>query len=234
MTSRTSSVWCYRSPRERAAARLRRLGVGLVLALGLLVLTLLDESAWRALMFDPDKSLERKDWWQVLRQFGSLLVWVIAGAMLVLHDRREMGRREMGRREMGRRGIAAWHRGLMVFAGAGLGGLIAEVLKGVTQRARPAPDGLYRFGWMERIEGGIGLASSHAGTAFGGAIMLGWFFPAIRVPLLLLATGCAMTRVAVGAHFVTDVYVAVVCSYAANKALWRVFSTMPGGADGES
>jgi membrane-associated phospholipid phosphatase len=221
MIARASSAWCYRTPRERAARRMRRWGVALVLALGLLVLTILDRAAWRALMFDPDKSLERADWWQVLRQFGSLTVWAILAVMLVLHDRVSPSRR----------GSAAWHRGLMVLAGAALGGLIAEVLKGVTLRGRPAPDGLYRFGWWERFEGGLGLASSHAGTAFGGAIMLGWFFPAIRVPVLLLAAGCAMTRLAVGAHFVTDVYVAVVCSYAANKALWRVFSRFPGGAD---
>jgi membrane-associated phospholipid phosphatase len=87
---------------------------------------------------------------------------------------------------------------------------------------------VYHWGWVEHVDS-YGLASSHTGVAFGGAIMLGWFFPAARVPLLLLASGTAMTRLAVGAHYASDVLAAVILSYAGCAVLWKLFSAMPGG-----
>jgi membrane-associated phospholipid phosphatase len=118
----------------------------------------------------------------------------------------------------------------MVVLATSLAGGLAELLKGLLGRARPLETGEYRFAWMEpgvHLPGG--LASSHTAVAFAGAIMLGWFVPAWRVPLFLLAYGCAMTRVVVGAHFVTDVYVGVLISWGTCVVLWRLFSANPGG-----
>jgi membrane-associated phospholipid phosphatase len=216
----------YLSPIERTHARIRRLVLALALSLGLLVLTLLDQAIWQALLLDPDKSLERKDWWQLFRQFGSLLFWLLLGLCLVLHDAR---RARIRTPHLSLADSGALHRGLMVALAAGLSGGAAELLKGLSQRARPGETGVYRFGWIEGDVGGFGLASSHAGTAFGGAIMLGWFFPALRWPLMLIALMCATTRVIVGAHYATDVYVAIVLSYAVCWSLWRFASGFPGG-----
>jgi membrane-associated phospholipid phosphatase len=218
----------FLSPIERVSQRRRRLLVAMICALGLLVLTLLDQQIWRALLLDPQKLLEEKDWWQLFRQFGSLLFWLILGACLIAHDRAIAFRFRRGD-SVAKSG--AWHRGLMVMLAAGLSGGAAEVLKGLSQRARPGTTGEYRFGWIEDGVGGLGLASSHAGTAFGGAIMLGWFFPALRWPLLALAMACSMTRIIVGAHYATDVYVAVLLSYAVCYGLWRFASGFPGGAN---
>ena len=218
----------FLTPLERSHQRTRRLMVGVALALGLLVLTLLDHEIWRTLLLDPDKSLERKDWWQLFRQFGSLLFWAMLGLCLILHDAHVAKIKHAGD-AIAKSG--AMHRGLMVLLAAGLSGGAAELLKGISQRARPGDMGLYRFGWTDGDVGGFGLASSHAGTAFGGAIMLGWFFPALRWPLLLIALMCAMTRVIVGAHYATDVYVAIVLSYAVCWSLWRFASGFPGGAN---
>jgi membrane-associated phospholipid phosphatase len=218
----------YLSPMEQAHQRTRRLMLGVALALGLLVLSLYDRAIWQALLLDPDKSLERKDWWQLFRQFGSLLFWLLLGACLILHDAHVARTKHPGD-ALAKAG--ALHRGLMVILAAGLSGGAAELLKGISQRARPGETGFYRFGWIEGDVGGFGLASSHAGTAFGGAIMLGWFFPALRWPLLIIALMCAMTRMIVGAHYATDVYVAVVLSYAVCWSLWRFASGFPGGAN---
>ncbi len=218
----------YLSPLERTHVRIRRLVIATALALGLLILTLLDRAIWQALLLDPDKSLERKDWWQLFRQFGSLLFWIILGLCLILHDAHIARTRRPGD-HIARSG--ALHRGLMVTLAAGLSGGAAELLKGLSQRARPGETGEYRFGWIEADVGGLGLASSHAGTAFGGAIMLSWFFPALRWPLLTAALMCALTRMIVGAHYATDVYVAIVLSYAVCWSLWRFASGFPGGAN---
>jgi membrane-associated phospholipid phosphatase len=47
--------------------------------------------------------------------------------------------------------------------------------------------------------------SGHAANAFGAATFLAWFFPAVRVPLYLVAGLVAVSRVLRGSHFPTDV-----------------------------
>lgn len=207
----------YLSPRERTLRRRRSLLIALLLTLALLILTILDKTLWQLLLLDPDKSLEQKDWWQLLRQFGSLILWMIIAALFILNDH-------------ARRRPGAWHRGLMIVLAAAIAGGLAEALKGIVGRARPLTTGEYHFKWLEptaHLPGG--LASSHAAVAFGGAIMLSWFIPAWRIPLMLLAFLCATTRLIVGAHFVTDVYVAILLAWLTCLTLWKCFSTNMGG-----
>ncbi|NQX96213.1 MAG: phosphatase PAP2 family protein, partial [Erythrobacter sp.] len=61
-----------------------------------------------------------------------------------------------------------------------------------------------------KFQGGANLAfpSSHAAVAFGGCLMMAYFMPRARIFLILLAIGCGISRMLVGAHFATDVYVA--------------------------
>jgi hypothetical protein len=111
----------------------------------------------------------------------------------------------------------------MLFASAGLGGLAAEVVKLLTHRYRPGESGEYMFGWaMDGDRGpGIGLASSHAGVAFGAAFMLARLFPGTGCVAVALAVGCGVSRLLVGAHFATDVYVAACLSYGVAAGLWK-------------
>ncbi|MEZ6318856.1 MAG: phosphatase PAP2 family protein [Phycisphaerales bacterium] len=51
----------------------------------------------------------------------------------------------------------------------------------------------------------LGLPSSHTAVAFGGAVVLGILDPKLRVPALVVATACGLTRVLAGAHFPSDV-----------------------------
>lgn len=213
----------YLSPLEHRAARRRTALRWCAALLFFALLCVFDEPLWAVLRFDPEKRLEGKDWWQVLRQTGTLWPWLLVGTCLWLHDARQ------ARTSTDFDRAGAGHRGVMVVLGAALGGGLTEALKGIVKRGRPAGDGHYHFGWTNHVDA-YGLASSHTGVAFGGAIMLGWFFPAVRVPLLLLACGTAMTRLAVGAHYASDVWAAVMLSYAGCLVLWKVFGTMPGGA----
>jgi undecaprenyl-diphosphatase len=48
--------------------------------------------------------------------------------------------------------------------------------------------------------------SGHTMTAFAGAITLGWFFARARPWLLLLAAGCALSRVVQDQHWPSDVW----------------------------
>ena len=120
---------------------------------------------------------------------------------------------------------AATRRAWLLFWSPMLAGALAEVLKIVFRRERPAiNDGLYGFRpWDERTWSGAGLAfpSSHTAVAFGGAAMLARLFPRARWVGYVLAAGCAATRVAARAHFVSDVVFAAGLGWLVGWALWR-------------
>jgi membrane-associated phospholipid phosphatase len=100
-------------------------------------------------------------------------------------------------------------RANLLFWTAALGGGVAEILKLLFRRERPAVhEGLYGFRpFDERTwsTAGLALPSSHAMVAFAGAAMLARLYPRARWVGYILAVGCAATRVLARAHFVSDV-----------------------------
>lgn len=161
---------------------------------------------------------QNTDLGRLLRIQGFLLTWVVVGAALVLND-------------WPRRGVAgawaAWHRGVLLVGSAAAGGAAAELLKIIVRRQRPgAGAGEYLFrAWADRplSTSGLGMASSHVGVAFGALAMLAYFFPRTRPVCLALATGCAFSRLAAGAHFLSDVTVAALLGMLVAGWLWRKF-----------
>lgn len=152
-----------------------------------------------------------KDWGRALRVLGFLPLWLVAALALGLHDRPERGSRR------------AW-----LLAGAATSaGIAAEILKLLLRRLRPyAADGAYVFRpFTERplSTGGIALPSSHAMVAFGAAAVLARMFPRARWVWWITAWGCALSRVAAGAHFLSDVVVAGVAAWLVVALLWRAF-----------
>lgn len=115
---------------------------------------------------------------------------------------------------------------VLVLLTPGLAGLVAEAFKLVTRRMRPeADDGWWAFkAWPRGGVGewldvsGLGLASSHAAVAVGGALAASAVLPRWRGALWVMAGLCVIGRVAVGAHFVSDVVVGAAIGYAA----WRL------------
>jgi membrane-associated phospholipid phosphatase len=114
-------------------------------------------------------------------------------------------------------------RGVFVFLVPALAGLLAEGLKLITRRERPEmADGWYAFlPWPKASllspefwsPSNLGLASSHAAVAFGGALAAGLLLPKWRVPLLVLAALCTIGRIGVGAHFLSDAFAGVACAF---------------------
>lgn len=121
-------------------------------------------------------------------------------------------------------------RGVFVFLVPAAAGSGAEALKLLIRRARPeAHEGLYQFmPWPKTgVLGpdfwsttGLGLASSHAAVAFGAALAAGLLLPRWRVGLFVLAALCALGRVAVGAHFVSDAFAGAAFGLAAYKIVY--------------
>ncbi|HMN39827.1 MAG TPA: phosphatase PAP2 family protein [Phycisphaerales bacterium] len=125
----------------------------------------------------------------------------------------------------GARVKAGLRRGVFVVLVPGAAGLAAEAMKLLTRRMRPeAMDGYYQFRpWpgsgvlSERFwnASGLGLASSHAAVAFGGALAAGVLLPRWRWVLWGSAVLCALGRVAVGAHYLSDVVAGAALAFGA-------------------
>ena len=115
-------------------------------------------------------------------------------------------------------------RGVFVFLVPALAGLGAEILKFITRRERPEEaNGMYGFlPWPSaspldpafwKTEH-LGLASSHAAVAVGGALAAGLLLPRWRFPLYILAGLCTLSRIAVGAHFLSDALAGIALAFA--------------------
>jgi len=135
-----------------------------------------------------------KDWGRALRTMGYWPLWIIVAIAFWLHGRPSA--------------IAAW-RGWSLAFSVSAAGLLCEVLKMLARRERPgAHDGAYAFRpYSDHFfnTSGLGLPSSHAFLAFAASATLARLFPRTACIWYALATGCAVTRLLAGAHFLTDV-----------------------------
>jgi len=94
------------------------------------------------------------------------------------------------------------------FLGVGLPGLIAALLKRVIGRARPVhllDSGLFYFrpSWVDWTY--QGFPSGHATTIFAMAMVTAFVWPRLFYPALAVAILVGISRVAVSAHFPSDV-----------------------------
>jgi membrane-associated phospholipid phosphatase len=146
--------------------------------------------------------LEGYDWFRLQRLVGYLPTWLFV-ALTVLAAPGPDAR------------VAADRLGRFVYlvGAVTLSGVAAEFVKMVVMRQRPGADGEYVFrplfsGFVHGTSH-IGMPSSHAAVAFAAAVAMGLLYPRTRLLMLLLAAGCAWTRLATGAHFLSDVFAAM-------------------------
>ena len=124
--------------------------------------------------------------------------------------------------------VSDWWRQRNQLTEIGVRGLLAQLgitaatqlLKHLIGRPRP------RFAHSDEFSLGPSLAtgfdsfpSGHAANAFGAATVLAWFFPAVRVPLYLVAGLVAVSRVLRGSHFPTDVLAGAVLGVVIGSAV---------------
>jgi membrane-associated phospholipid phosphatase len=151
---------------------------------------------------------------QMLRLVGYAPVWMLGAFVLILHDR-VPGTRQ---RQWGR-------RGLLLIGCPAVAGLAADVLKLLFRRERPyVTDGLHVFRpWSVQpfSTAELGLPSGEGAVAFAAAAILARLFPEAKVVWYALAAACALTRVAAGAHFMSDVVLAALLGYAVTVIVWR-------------
>lgn len=163
-----------------------------------------------------------EDWGRMLRVMGFLPLWLVATFALVLHDWPLRTTSSV---------VPALHRGLLLFGAAAISGIVGELLKLVFRRERPRTHGGdYVFRALSDrplYSGGLALPSTHAVVAFGAAAMLSRLFPRAAPVWYALAIGCGLTRVAAGAHFLSDIVVAWIAAWIVVALLWRKYGLMP-------
>jgi membrane-associated phospholipid phosphatase len=119
-----------------------------------------------------------------------------------------------------RRPIAA-NRALFLFAAVALSGLATDLIKPLVGRLRPKllfEADLYGFDPFRIGYEYNSFPSGHATTVFALAAALSFFFPRWRLPLFSLAAVVGLSRIIVGAHYLSDVmagaYVGVMTVFA--------------------
>jgi membrane-associated phospholipid phosphatase len=219
----------HRTPYEARVARRRALALAGVILAGYIVVSMLDQRLYHMLRVDTWKKLEGKDWAQFLRTVGYLPAWLALAGVFALLPRPA---RPPGPRTPPRVSAAVQARqvptpramGVMSVIAGGIAGAACEVIKGVLRRHRPSlvNDGTYAYDWVQgAVPGrGLGLASSHVGMAFGAVFIITLAYPRTAYVLVPLTIGCTLTRLWSGAHFVTDVYVAIALAWYSAWLVW--------------
>ncbi len=127
-----------------------------------------------------------------------------------------------------------------VFVAVGLPGLAANLVKRLIGRARPEmleSWGALGFNSVFNDHTFQSFPSGHTTTAFATAMVIGFFSPRWLAPALAVAVLVGISRVAIGAHYPTDVLggtvFGIVGAYAVRNAFshrrW-VFEQSPGGS----
>lgn len=196
-SERKDNLQRYRSPLERRAHRRAGVRAALLLAGAFVLLTLLDVPLAHAVFVEDREALQHSDLYRLLRVTGTLWLWLLMMWFVRRIDR-------------------VWDRAGSLFFAPILAGLTSEGLKLAIARERPVIDtetlrtGWYAFrapfsGFADATN--LGFPSSHAAVAFAGCMVLSAWMPRARWLLIGLAVGCGLARMAVGAHYATDVFV---------------------------
>lgn len=118
-------------------------------------------------------------------------------------------------------------RAVFVFIVILVSGLLAQGLKHILARARPKlidTAGPYHFDFLSLKASLASFPSGHATTAFAAATALGLFWRSARPWLLVAASLVALSRIVLGAHYVSDVAAGGLLGMLSTAALGRMFA----------
>ncbi len=145
--------------------------------------------------------------------FGWFSTWLVIAILFFLFDRRRPGR------AFRRTGLILWP---IVWAGIG-----TYLLKILIRRARPRDhDGEYWFRPLTEdlfSSSGLGMPSGDASIAFAGLFILYRLMPRAWPIWFTLGYGCALHRMLLGAHFLSDVILAFALGVLCASAIWALY-----------
>ncbi len=164
-------------------------------------------------------TVDGMDWARFLRSLGYLPLW-LAGALALCLNAWPRIQKEDWRVVM--------RPAYLLALTPTIAGALDELTKLVVRRERPnAHAGAYVFRPFTDhpfSSSGLGFPSSHAAVAFGAAFILCRLWPRAWPVWIILAVGCALTRILDRAHFLSDVTGGLLVAYATTWALWHATS----------
>jgi undecaprenyl-diphosphatase len=119
-------------------------------------------------------------------------------------------------------------RATFVFAVNAVGGILSQLLKHLAGRARPklmSIVGPFHFDLFSIKASLASFPSGHTVTAFATLTALSYFAPSLRIPLVLVASLVAVSRLIVGAHYPSDVLAGIVFGVGTAIYARRAFAT---------
>ena len=151
--------------------------------------------------------------------------WIFALAALVAFGALALAGAGRGRRQTALRLLAA--RAAFVIAVNAVSGILSQVVKHLVGRARPQfldMVGPFHFDVFAIKASFASFPSGHTVTAFATAVAVAWFVPRWRWPLLLVALAVAVSRVAIGAHYPSDVLAGAILGSATSYFMARAWA----------
>jgi membrane-associated phospholipid phosphatase len=135
-------------------------------------------------------------------------------------------------RRSGRSFVAAMNglagRATFILMVNAVGGILAQLLKHLAGRARPklmSIVGPFHFDLFSIKASLASFPSGHTITAFATAMALSYFAPRLRIPLFVVASIIAASRLAIGAHYLSDVLAGIVLGVGTSIYTRRAFAT---------
>lgn len=231
-----------RPARDVFASRKPKLTAGYFAAFSVIVIA---AAVWQMVLFDAAMAAgaRRLPWWiatffREITDFGKSgwFLWPIGLILVGMAILAAFGLPRFAR--LGLSTIAV--RLMFIFLAIGVPGLFVTIVKRMIGRARPSltevagdPFSYMPFAWKAAY---AGMPSGHATTAFASAIAIGALWPNARWIVWIYAAVIAVSRVAVTAHYPSDVIVGaavgitgalLVRNYFAARGL--VFTVAPNG-----
>lgn len=192
-------------------------------ALGLIVLMLIADAPLLGLMKRMPGWFEGFFQWAThFGESGYLLIGSAVIGLAALAFSRLAIRRTS--RAMARFGAEAC---LFLFTAVAVSGIAVNIIKPVIGRARPKM--MINEGWFGFDPPGTAYAlqsfpSGHANTAIAASLALGLLAPRLRVPLAVIGCVIAYSRVAIGAHYFSDVIAGGLLAVFTTLWLARIFA----------
>jgi membrane-associated phospholipid phosphatase len=115
-------------------------------------------------------------------------------------------------------------RMLYLFSSVAVSGLVTDVIKWLMGRWRPKlfiPEGLYGFEFFGRGYEQTSFPSGHATTICSLALALSLLYPRLRWVWIIIALLVCMSRVVIGAHYMSDVIMGAYVGIFTAFLLWK-------------
>jgi membrane-associated phospholipid phosphatase len=153
-----------------------------------------------------------KDLFEVAVQLGRAEIYLIPSILIYLLYRKK------------RATTAA--RALYLFSSVALAGILVMILKFIFGRYRPVllfEKNLYGFDWLHGGYAYVSFPSGHTTVAFGAFVALSLIWPRYRYLFYLLAVAVGVGRVALTAHYPSDVIGGALLGSICALLLYRTF-----------